>query len=31
MNWNGKDVELYLKEKQFIDTAIVPLIPVSLG
>jgi len=31
MNWNGKDVELYLKEKQFIDTAIVPLIPVTLG
>ncbi|MGV3465791.1 MAG: YpiF family protein [Heyndrickxia sp.] len=31
MHWNGKDVELYLKEKQFIDTAIIPLIPVSLG
>ncbi|KQL53714.1 hypothetical protein AN964_09510 [Heyndrickxia shackletonii] len=31
MNWNGKDVELYLKEKQFIDTAIVPLLPVSFG
>ncbi|MBS4173266.1 YpiF family protein [Bacillus sp. FJAT-49736] len=31
MNWNGKDVELYLREKQFIDTAIVPLISLGLG
>jgi hypothetical protein len=31
MNWNERDVELYLKEKQYIDTAIVPLLPVTLG
>jgi hypothetical protein len=30
VNWNGKEVELYLKEKQYIDTAIVPLLPVGL-
>ncbi|GIN85674.1 hypothetical protein J6TS2_20600 [Heyndrickxia sporothermodurans] len=31
MNWNGKDVELYLKEQQFIDTVVVPLLPISFG
>ncbi|MGE8204321.1 YpiF family protein [Heyndrickxia sp. NPDC080065] len=31
MNWNGKDVEVYLKEQQFIDTAVVPLLPISFG
>ena len=31
MNWNGKEIELYLKEKKFIDTAIVPLLPVGFG
>lgn len=30
MNWNGKEVELYLKEKKYIDTAIIPLLPVGL-
>jgi hypothetical protein len=28
MNWNGKDVETYFKEKQFVDTAIIPLLPL---
>lgn len=31
MNWNGKDVEVYLKEQQFIDTVVVPLLPISFG
>ncbi|WP_433742831.1 YpiF family protein [Falsibacillus pallidus] len=31
MNWNAKDVEVYLKEKKFVDTAVVPLIPISFG
>ncbi|MCP3738742.1 YpiF family protein [Rossellomorea sp. BNER] len=29
MNWNAKDIEMYLKEKQYIDTAVVPLLPVD--
>lgn len=31
MNWNGKDAELYGKEKEFIDTAVVQLLPLDLG
>lgn len=31
MNWNSKDIELYLKEKDYIDTAVIPLLPISLG
>jgi hypothetical protein len=31
MKWNGKDIDLYLKEKQFIDTAVVPLLPIAIG
>ncbi|MED3654062.1 YpiF family protein [Heyndrickxia sporothermodurans] len=31
MLWNSKDVEVYLKEQQFIDTAVVPLLPISFG
>ncbi|MDH5159931.1 YpiF family protein [Heyndrickxia oleronia] len=31
MKWNGNDIETYLKEKQFIDTAIVPLLPIAIG
>lgn len=31
MEWKGKDIEVYLKEKSYIDTAIVPLIPVTFG
>ncbi|MBU5213641.1 MULTISPECIES: YpiF family protein [Heyndrickxia] len=31
MKWNGNDIETYLKEKQFIDTAVVPLLPIAIG
>lgn len=29
MNWNGKDTELFQQQKEYIDTVIVPLIPIS--
>ncbi|RIW33140.1 DUF2487 family protein [Bacillus salacetis] len=29
MNWNSKEADLYLKEKKFIDTAVIPLLPVG--
>jgi hypothetical protein len=29
VNWNGKEVELYMKEKQYIDTAVIPLLPIG--
>ncbi|WP_240189902.1 DUF2487 family protein [Bacillus sp. P14.5] len=29
MNWNGKEVETYMKEKKYIDTAIIPLLPLG--
>ncbi|MBM7713625.1 YpiF family protein [Siminovitchia sp. FSL H7-0308] len=31
MEWKAKDIEVYLKEKSYIDTVIVPLIPISFG
>ena len=31
MKWNGNDIETYLKEKQLIDTAVVPLLPIAIG
>lgn len=31
MDWNGKDVALYLEEQEYIDTAVIPLLPVSFG
>lgn len=31
MNWNARDIELYLQEKDYIDTAVIPLLPLSLG
>ena len=31
MNWNAKEIEFYLKEKDYIDTAVIPLLPVSFG
>ena len=31
MNYNAKDIEQYLNQKQFIDTAIVPLLPVDFS
>ncbi|PAQ16184.1 hypothetical protein CD798_02135 [Bacillaceae bacterium SAOS 7] len=29
MNWNGKDTELFQQQKEYIDTVIVPLVPIS--
>ncbi|MBD8006364.1 YpiF family protein [Bacillus norwichensis] len=31
MQWKTNDIEVYLEEKEYIDTAVVPLIPISLG
>ena len=31
MNYNAKDIEQFLKQKQFIDTAIVPMLPVDFS
>lgn len=31
MNYNAKDIEQFLNQKQFIDTAIVPLLPVDFS
>ncbi|MFC4322666.1 YpiF family protein [Litchfieldia salsa] len=29
MKWTTKDIDLYLKSKEYVDTAIVPLLPVT--
>ncbi len=29
MKWTAKDIEIYIKEKAFIDTVMIPLLPVS--
>jgi hypothetical protein len=29
MNWNVKDIELFETEKEYIDTAVIPMIPVD--
>ena len=31
MNYNAKDIEQFLNQKQFIDTAIVPMLPVDFS
>ncbi|MBA2875047.1 YpiF family protein [Thermaerobacillus caldiproteolyticus] len=31
VKWTVNDVELYLKEKDYIDTAVIPLMPLSLS
>ncbi|WP_050180717.1 YpiF family protein [Domibacillus robiginosus] len=31
MNWNGKDAVLVEQQKQYIDTVIIPLVPVDFG
>ncbi|KIL48052.1 YpiF family protein [Jeotgalibacillus campisalis] len=31
MLWNAKEISLYLKEKAYIDTIIVPLLPISFS
>lgn len=29
MNWNGKDTESFQQQKEYVDTALVPLVPIS--
>ncbi len=29
MNWNVKDIEVFENEKEYIDTAVIPLIPIA--
>lgn len=31
MNWNVKDIEVFEAEKAYIDTAVIPVIPVDFG
>lgn len=31
MNWNGKDTALFTQQKEYIDTAIVPLVSADFG
>ncbi|MCA0985768.1 YpiF family protein [Guptibacillus algicola] len=30
MKWTESDIEVYAKEREYVDTAVVPLIPISL-
>lgn len=31
MKWISQDIDMFLKEKQYVDTAVLPLFPVSFG
>ncbi|MBN8190736.1 YpiF family protein [Bacillus sp. NTK074B] len=31
MNWNVKDIEVFELEKAYIDTAVIPVVPVDFG
>ncbi|MDQ0271069.1 YpiF family protein [Cytobacillus purgationiresistens] len=31
MKWNTQDIQLFIKEKEYIDTVVIPLLPVSFG
>ncbi|MDM5229403.1 YpiF family protein [Cytobacillus sp. NJ13] len=31
MKWVSQDIEMFLKEKQYVDTAVLPLLPISFG
>jgi hypothetical protein len=31
MDWTTKDIKLYQQSKEYVDTVIIPLVPVSLG
>lgn len=31
MKWTSQDIEKYLQAKEYIDTAVLPLIPISFG
>jgi len=29
MNWNGKDISTFIQQKEYMDTIILPLVPVT--
>ncbi|WP_064091037.1 YpiF family protein [Rossellomorea aquimaris] len=31
MNWNVKDIEVFESEKAYIDTAVIPVVPIDFG
>lgn len=31
MKWEAKDIDQYLQSKEYVDTVIVPLVPISFG
>lgn len=31
MNWNVKDIELFEAEKAYVDTAVIPVVPIDFG
>ncbi|WP_313798503.1 YpiF family protein [Cytobacillus sp.] len=31
MKWISQDIDMYIKSKEYVDTAVLPLFPVSLG
>jgi hypothetical protein len=31
MKWMTKDMDMYLQAKEYVDTALIPLIPISMG
>lgn len=31
MKWISQDIDMFLKEKQYVDTVVMPLLPVSFG
>lgn len=31
MKWQAKEIDLYLQAKEYVDTAIIPLVPISWG
>lgn len=31
MKWAAQDIDMYIKAKEYVDTAVIPLLPVSFG
>ncbi|MEI5907200.1 YpiF family protein [Bacillus spongiae] len=31
MNWNVADIEQYINEQEYIDTVVIPLVPITFG
>ncbi|WP_174734001.1 YpiF family protein [Mesobacillus harenae] len=31
MRWTSSDMDMYMKEKEYVDTAVIPMLPVSFG